>query len=300
MPSNGFLLFLFTLGFLLAPPPIVQFEIRFRLMIAVDGHVHIHPKFKLPEFFNAAVNNLKSNCSVLNDPEPNQLVLFLTESKGTNVFKELKESASQKKEPDAAAFEIIPTQESNSLVVNLPEGQKLILIAGRQIVCAENLEVLALGCEEEIPDGDSIKSVIKKVIDKNAIVSIPWGFGKWMGGRRKIIKGLLESSDKTLLTFGDNGNRFPISGTPSQLKIAQNKGFKLLSGSDPLPLSSESQKVGKFGFAFSGELSESTPFESLQTALLNPETVLFPFGKLENLFSFIKNQFYMQYHKRFK
>lgn len=52
-------------------------------------------------------------------------------------------------------------------------------MAGRQIVTAEKLEVLALGTDLDIDDGRPIREVLSLVTENGGLPVIPWGAGKW-------------------------------------------------------------------------------------------------------------------------
>ncbi|MEM1170460.1 MAG: hypothetical protein AAGJ08_15610 [Cyanobacteria bacterium P01_H01_bin.35] len=86
---------------------------------------------------------------------------------------------------------LTPTQESISIYATNNENQKIFIIAGRQIVTAEKLEVLALISDSEFADGLPLETTIKNIVSKNGIPVLPWGVGKWIGKRGKILQKLL-------------------------------------------------------------------------------------------------------------
>ena len=73
--------------------------------------------------------------------------------------------------------------EAESLTASSKSGQDLSIVAGRQIVTAENLEILALGFDAGLDDGLPIDEVILAVQAAGALCVLPWGFGKWTGKR---------------------------------------------------------------------------------------------------------------------
>ncbi|HZB26962.1 MAG TPA: hypothetical protein VE282_00250, partial [Gemmatimonadales bacterium] len=78
-----------------------------------------------------------------------------------------------------ARWSLNQTSESTSLVAVHESGEKILLLAGRQISTRERLEVLALGTELDLPSGESLGDTIAAVREQGAIAVVPWGFGKW-------------------------------------------------------------------------------------------------------------------------
>jgi hypothetical protein len=128
----------------------------------------------------------------------------------------------------------------------------LLLVAGRQIVTAERLEVLALGCAHEFPDGGPIREVIRAVVDRGALAVIPWGFGKWIGRRGRIVRDLVEHAGGAPLFLGDNGGRPGVWPRPAVMAWAETQGVRVLGGSDPLPLPHHATRAGSYGFILNG------------------------------------------------
>ncbi|HVO73724.1 MAG TPA: hypothetical protein VMT35_06850, partial [Ignavibacteriaceae bacterium] len=218
-------------------------------------------------------------------------VLFLTESWGVNQFKILKE----KKYGNKKGWNFAPTQEENSIVAVKNEEKKIIIIAGRQIVTKEKLEVLGLGILNAIGDKKPIKEVIDDVKKKGGLAVIPWGVGKWVGSKKKIVNETLELPG---LFVGDNGNRPFFWSNKKIFSQFEKKNIKNLSGSDPLPFKSESGRAGSFGFAMEGVVNFDRPFESLLNKLSGEQPELLYYGKLEEPFRFFKNQILMQIKKK--
>ena len=117
-----------------------------------DGHAHIYPGFDLRRWFEAGVAAAQHHgCP---------LVLFLTESTGCHYFAALRDRSPGAPEArprgaslpgisdlDLQGFRVSPTTEDCSLAVSVTEAPKplLFMVAGRQYVSRDGLEVLALG-----------------------------------------------------------------------------------------------------------------------------------------------------------
>jgi len=272
-------------------------------IIIADGHVHIHDCFALETFFDAAISNFTKSLNKIGyyDAHEFTAVLFLTESFGVNRFEQFNNAAhhneSQKK-LSIYKWHFKYSAENNSLYVIRDDGMRLILIAGKQIVTAENLEVLGLGIVENISDGSPTAEVIDRILDREGIPVIPWGFGKWAGKRGKLVKALLKNGTPTRFFLGDNGNRPIIIPLPRIFRLASEKGIRNIPGSDPLPFPSEEIKPGSFGLFIETVLNEDSPAQYLIPLLKDSSTEIKTYGKLENPVSFVQNQIAMQFKKR--
>ena len=65
-----------------------------------------------------------------------------------------------------------------------------------------------------------------------------------------------------------------------------------------MPFASESHRTGSFGFTLDGVNSVDNPAEGLKKILNNSVDTIIPFGELERLFRFIRNQLKIQIKKR--
>lgn len=277
----------------------VSFPIQNQWILA-DAHVHIYPCFDLSSFLESAFLNFKTAAEVGGYPDRWVGLLFLTEARHDNVFKELYEISNS---PSNAIeglhpWKILKTQEDRSLYAQSSEGRGIYLIAGHQIVTAENLEVLALATREKIQEGMPLEVTVREVMNQGGIPVVPWGFGKWFGRRGKHLDHLLNSQKQPTLFLGDNSGRPTFWSEPPLFKKAITRGMRILPGSDPLPFASQVSRAGKFGFALAGTLDPTQPAASIQTLLQQPDTPIAPYGALENPWQFIQNQIGMQMSKK--
>ena len=267
-------------------------------MVFVDSHVHIHKSFNLPEFFDATWQNVLAAWQLTGDVEHPQAVLMLTEEAGANWFESLLRP--EKKITDSLRdWKIRSSAEDCSLLLQKNAVCSICLIAGRQIQTKEGLEVLALGVRRTFKDNHALRETINRVRDAGGLPVIPWGFGKWIGKRGKVIDQLIRDVGKGDLYIGDNGGRPRFLKEPKQFDASKRKGIKILRGSDPLPFARECRRAGSYGFYFGGELSEDTPAEDLKQKLADPLFKLNAYGDPERLGNFIRNQLLMQIKKRF-
>jgi hypothetical protein len=165
-------------------------------------------------------------------------------------------------------------------------------------VTAEDLEILALCTDANFPEGLPLDATLDLVQRAGGMPAIPWGAGKWLGKRGAIVRHSLESQASGKLFLGDNSGRPVFWGTPRHFELAQQRGIRVLPGTDPLPFASEYWRPGSFGFALSETLTPEHPAGDLKRLLVDPSTVLSPYGSLENPYRFVRNQIRMQLRKR--
>lgn len=261
--------------------------------VLCDAHVHIYDCFDVDLFLDSAWHNFYQQAQLLFTPTNFCAVLLLTEAKQDHWFLELRENTSA-----TSNWTFNETNEPDSLFAQDMNGHRILIINGRQIVTAENLEVLALALSNELPDGKPIDGVVEWVIHNNGIPVIPWGFGKWWGHRGNVLSKTLNSFSADELFLGDNSGRPWFLGEPKHFTVAVNEHRRILPGSDPLPFSSEAWRPGSVGFYFTGEFDENTPAKCMRDNLKNPSTIIDNYMQLERLLPFLRNQLAMQIKKR--
>lgn len=249
--------------------------------ILIDAHVHIYDCFDIDTFLDAAWDNFHRQAGTANDFTG---LLLLTESGHHNWFQTLAAST-----VSGLSWSFYPTAESYSLRArNGP--RELYLIAGRQIITAEKLEVLALISDLTCPDGLSTIETIQTIQTVGGIVALPWGVGKWLGQRGKLITQLIQQPDLGPLFLGDNSGRPQFWQRPDYFSQSEQQGLPILLGTDPLPLSSEVSRPGQFGLMLMGKLDVNRPGSYVKTHLLDTTVSWQPYGRLESPARFIRNQ----------
>lgn len=262
---------------------------------AADAHVHFHKCFDEGIFFDKCFHNLsKINLSTLSGG-----FLFFTEGKNENSYDYLRQKTRIKSNKNTNTEYILNQNETgNTIEVRTNEtGKRIFIFPGFQIVTKEKLEVLSLGTQTRLNDGQPIEDTIARVISLGGIPVLPWGFGKWFGGRGQIIDDLI-SQNKTLLFLGDNGGRSNLLPYPRQFTKAQELGLPILPGSDPLPFPKEVARPLSYGFLVNCEINDLNPWESVKRTLLYDNFKTKDYGKLTAPLTFIKTQILMQIKKR--
>ena len=158
--------------------------------LRVDAHVHMHACFDRECFLDAAVGNLGVGPSI-----GDKLfgVLCLTETAEADWFQQVKTALAHGGE-HGSRWRFEATAEKNSILAADVDNRQIAIVAGRQIVTAEGLEVLALGLAERFDDGQAIGPVLEHVSRAGALPVLPWGFGKWTGRRGRIVRQIIAES----------------------------------------------------------------------------------------------------------
>jgi len=260
--------------------------------ILVDAHVHVHAVFDVPRFLDAAAANLADAARARGLDATHMIgVLLLTAGRGEGAFERLRVACAGE-----GQWRIDNAIDGESLVLRSAAGRVLVVIAGHQIVTAEKLEVLALCCAPEFPDGGSLADTIVAVRQRGGVALVPWGFGKWTLGRGQRIAALLASEGHPPL-LGDNGGRPALSWTPRYLRQGARRGIPVLPGSDPLPFADQMNRVGRVGVVMDAPLDLERPAASVRQWLASLPGQPVRFGVGVGLAAFVRDQVRMQFRK---
>ena len=222
---------------------------------------------------------------------PEAFLLLLTETKGSDFFADLKGKADNGRYLTPGGWRIAGTQEAESLRVTRDDwAGRLFILAGRQVVTAEKIEVLALATPGKIADGLSLEQTVEAVRRLEGLAVLPWGVGKWLGKRGKIVDNFVQSAAPDGLFVGDNGGRPFFWPAPRLFRTAAARGIRMLPGSDPLPLATEESRVGSCGGWISGELTDPHPAEEFRRLLTDPSRPIVPFGRRMGGWRFLRVQ----------
>jgi len=261
-------------------------------MILIDAHTHIYGCYNLDKAVLCAFNNIEQSSKRTEEPI-DAGVLFLTESTQHDYFGAFAQQAGKTHNEFSAdrSWTVRKTDEPSSLLLahtHYPE-LKLFIIAGRQLITEENLEVLAVDYKSSSPPKAPLHQTVTSIIDGDGIAVLPWGVGKWVGRRGTVLQRFLQENHSPLLFLGDNGSR-PAFWPSSLLHDARQKKRKILSGSDPLPIAGEEKRICSFGTVVHTKIDMKRPAASVKISLSEPTTKLSQFGVLQPFFSFFKQQ----------
>lgn len=269
--------------------------------VLVDAHVHLHDCFDVQNLLDAAANNFAANSSRHSQRTSGRYVLCLAETQAAERFGGVACEADEgvvKLANTQKRWRFKRTDDKECVIAAHTDHSDIAIVAGRQIVTTERLEILALGTVAKWQDGLPASDIVASIIQADAIPVLPWGFGKWLGRRRDAVERLIEQFGGDSLYLGDNSGRPGFMSTPAQFLSASKIGMKILPGSDPLPFPSEYKRAGSFGFYVDGVMDNDGIWSGLYAALNERDTELHRYGSLESPYRFVRNQVAMQYLKR--
>lgn len=267
-------------------------ERRLGCPVFVDAHVHCHDCAQWRDLLDAACRNFRQAAQEVKAFASVYGCLLMTESHGVDRFAELRSRQ------HVGEWTVSTTDEAHSLICHRSDHSTIVVVAGRQIITRERLEVLAVACERRFLDGQPIVGTVQQVNALGGLPIVPWGFGKWWLCRRRVLRRLLATCKKGELFLGDNGGRARLSPRPCVFARAEAAGILLFPGSDPLPFPSEVQRVGGYGFVHDEPLDPRRPASSMIDALRQLRSSPQGYGNRVSLLKFVTNQLAMQYRKK--
>ncbi len=237
------------------------------LQLAVDGHLHVYPAHRLDRLATACLSGLSEIAGPGRDVQPTAL---LTESAGHTFFRRARHG-------DVAAdgCTVGYGPDADTLWLKHPDfSHSLLLFAGRQIVTAERLEVLALTRDVAVSDGLPLLETLCRVRDAGAVPCLAWSPGKWWGGRGHLVRELL-ADETRYLAIGDSALRPRFWREPRLMRVAAARGWPVLAGSDPLPFPGDERRAGRYGFRMALEgYDPQQPSAALRAALARGNGVI--------------------------
>ncbi len=250
--------------------------------ISADGHGHLYPPYRLGQAFDRLLANLDRNARARWDCDPRDTVrlAFLAEGAAGNFFAHLRDGAL---DPASAGLEIIEPREAAWLTLLHRGSRRLGLVAGKQVATRERLEVLGLAMSDSIPDGLPVRETIARVVAAGGIPVLPWAPGKWWGKRGRMVRELVAASAPGRLALGDSSLRPAGWPEPGIMRMARQRGFLVLPGSDPLPLPGEEPCWGSYGWTAEAPFDADHPTASIRSLLAsNPENII-PAGRRNSI-----------------
>jgi hypothetical protein len=233
--------------------------------ILIDAHVHLHRPSRAMEELQLAARNFTAA-----DQHAATAAVMLAERAGYDVFSQLAAKLPAAG-PDALWYET--------------DHVNLLVVAGRQIVTKEGLEILGLGMHSPIPDDLAAHGVLCRLRNVDALAVLPWGVGKWLGRRGHLVDELIADAPSGQLFLGDNGGR------PAWWSVPQfSRKIRVLAGSDPLPLPGSAAEIGRFGSRVTGTLDATRPVEHLKQLLRDSHTRISTYGRLAPSLRFFSDQ----------
>ena len=208
--------------------------------LLVDGHVHFHENYDEAAFLERHTEPYRGTA----------------QSSRHCCWQDARTAGVRKMAKRECRLAGYVTREPSSLVL----GGRLLVIAGRQIVTAERIEVLAVGWRETIENGLALDATIAAIQDEGAVPVLP---GRWqvVGPRGRLVA---NAAARYNFLLGDNAG-WPF-GLPRSALFQQ---YAVLPGTDPLRLKTEQERVGTYGFVLEGHFDSDRPAAGIVKALQN-------------------------------
>ncbi len=254
--------------------------------LLIDAHIHLYPMHNLALAISHARRNM---AKAVPDPQAVRIWL-LTERSDCDAFAQILKRGS------VDGYSVKPIEDGRAIY--LPEAN-LYIVAGRQVITKEGLELCALATTDQIMDrAMTTFAGIGFLLARGALVSINWAPGKWWGQRGKVVQALLAEAPMPGVFIGDTAMRPVFWRQPALMKRALQRGWRIVAGSDPLPFAGEEKSFGRYGFRCQAAWNADEPVTSLHDALLNPDTVFTRWGARRRSAEFVRRQIQIMLEKK--
>ncbi|MEI6217384.1 MAG: hypothetical protein WCP86_00645, partial [bacterium] len=155
------------------------------MMIIADTHVHFYQDYQLGVFRRIAARMDKTA-----DGVGHASILCMAERPDCHWFQDLKNGRLDL--PADYSVKSLPSDPA-AVVLTVGADCRLFILAGRQIVTAERLEILALSCDGEFRNGASAVDTIQEILKRGGVPVLAWAPGKWMFRRGDVVAELIRS-----------------------------------------------------------------------------------------------------------
>ena len=210
--------------------------------IHLDAHAHIYPFHDVPRLLLAALDRMPRVA-------PTDLrVLALAERADCSFFQAL---AQDEIRLPGDRWRIVAWDPAGGVKIrHLPDHRDLWILAGRQIVPAERIEVCALFSDEPVADGQPARDIIRAILANGGLPALDWAPGKWLFGRGQLVRALVREFAPDQLVLVDTSLRPCGWPAPALYRAARRQGRAVLAGSDPLPFAGEEDLAGSYHCTF--------------------------------------------------
>lgn len=213
------------------------------ISLALDTHVHIYPTFDPASALDSAWLNLTQ---IIRDHHlENAVPAFIWSrfARETDLYQLLTAHAAE-----CGGWYADPAETTSvGFWAQHTDGKRLFIFLGSQLVSQEGLEVLLAGAYEAHFQGKPVADIITHYGNTHLVI-LPWGVGKWMGQRGRLVEELVCGTLNGKFVLGDNSSR-PAFWSPIRafIKAERNQHKKVCPGTDPLPIKGQEQRIGQSG-----------------------------------------------------
>jgi hypothetical protein len=265
-------------------------------MLPIDAHAHFQPSWNPARFLDATWDNLHRfavsspdgmrHRAGIGSGAPPCACVFLSDPRGANGVDRLRRAV----DSGQASKWTIARSGERSYTVDSLDGGPILIVAGRQLVTTDGLEVLTPGVREwnaPMP----LRETLCAVAEAGGVPIVPWGFGKWWGRRGRILDAAIrEPPGGVRFHLSDSALRPAVIRRPRPLAIGADRGIYDLPGTDPLPLDRQETRAGSFGFGLADALDADDSVESILDRLRGLEAQPPRFGSRNRVTTFVAGQ----------
>lgn len=265
-------------------------------MILFDSHVHLYKVEYLPHLLWHARSNFENIARKMGLEKPDCAICLTQTSRSPSFQKVMESCGNLVSNPESSnRWSMETTNESNTIELKSASEKEepfsIFLIGGQQIVCSERLELLSIGNETMVPDGLSLDETLSKINASGGIPVIPWGVGKWLGKRGKILKQIILKNRKYPFFLGDNSARLIFWQFDRIMSMARKFNIQTINGSDPNMFPSSLVISGSYGVLFWDVfINPNEPAKTVRTLLIDDRTKKSNYGKPQTVGFFLLNQ----------
>lgn len=244
------------------------------MSIIADTHLHIYPFHDLVALLGHLDGSMEASGG------ETARVALLAERGDCHAFRDM---PAQETRLGEQGWSVSAARGGSAWVLSRGDGPPLYVVAGRQVVTVERLEILALTADIDVPDGLAAGEALTRVRGEGAFPVLAWAPGKWFGRRGAIVRQLVDAARPGELLIGDTSLRPTCWAEPLLMRRARRKGLRVLCGSDPLPFVGEEKLAGTYASILDADLDPARPVESVRQALRDPTVVVRPVGRRGSL-----------------
>lgn len=206
-------------------------------MIFFDAHAHVYPEYGMDLFFSsllAEANRRAPGASCI----AAAVMLRSFQHSLADVFASAGKCEEWSLDPPAAT--------GAPWTARKRDGAQILLFPARQVAAAERLELLGYFGEALVPDGLPLKETARRLADSGFAVALAWGRGKWLLKRAKIVADFLsDPAMSAIAPFVCDCALRPWFWPEPLFALARKRGFRIISGSDPLPGKGNERNAGR-------------------------------------------------------
>ena len=228
------------------------------MAVIFDAHVHLYEEYDL----SLAVRSAQAHFAAAPVGGEAARALILTERCGQAFFRRLASGRCA-----ISGYKVEYTPEHACLRIDGGLGPLLYVFPGRQIACAERIEVHALLSDIDMADGAPLAQVLDSLRGAGAVTGLPWALGKWFGKRGQVVGEAIEHAGYGNLLISDPALRPQAYPLPRLYERAKKKGIPYVCGTDPLPLAGEEERIGSYATLYRGAIDTAKPGQEMRRIL---------------------------------